>query len=272
MQRKTKLIFAISIAIVILIAVLALIRQKQTAREAWVSVLGKCADTEVIGHDFIFFGLSNEIGPGSVWRKAEDGSFRLRFELSDIEPDAAKRQGLIRTGNTAVCQGGNLSNWSLNAGLPFEGKLTPVSGTFSSELRKAQSVAVGVDVWSIDVLKEVPYEQLLTSLKKPYDSELTKTDRLVIENAVKLSGFKAAFNFSKQIATDLKTKYSDESMSVALRNGPYLDARWTSDTTLTLSSPDPFYMLAAFGRLKSGSLTVTFTNGTSGLELRTVIR
>ena len=106
-------------------------------RQAWYAVLGKCASTDTIGKQAIFFGASNAIGPGSVWRQAEDGSFRLRFELSDAEPDPIKRSQMITSNNVATCQGGEETLWEFSSGLPFDGKITPVAADISADLKRA---------------------------------------------------------------------------------------------------------------------------------------
>jgi hypothetical protein len=81
------------------------------ARSAWIDVLSKCASTELLGSSVFYFGASNSVGPGSVWRKEGDGSLRLRFDLNELEPDVAKRAALIQEGNTADYSGQTGSKW-----------------------------------------------------------------------------------------------------------------------------------------------------------------
>src|SRR5712691_5637897 len=71
----------------------------EDASSAWRKVLQKCAKSDVIGKQSLFFGLSNGIGPGSVWRFADDKSIRLLFELSDAIPSETDRFTLIRSNN-----------------------------------------------------------------------------------------------------------------------------------------------------------------------------
>ena len=49
----------------------------------------------LLGSNVFYFGASNTIGPGSDGAKKSDESLRLRFELSELEPDAVKRSGAI---------------------------------------------------------------------------------------------------------------------------------------------------------------------------------
>lgn len=158
------------------------------ARSAWINVLSKCASTQFLGSNVFFFGASNSVGPGSVWRKESDGSLRLRFDLNELEPDAAKRAALIEEGNTADCSGQTGTKWSVALGLPFESQISGLNVTLAGELRKARSVTVGVSGWNADILRERAYEQLL-KVRPEYGDEFVGDDRFVAENAIWVAGF-----------------------------------------------------------------------------------
>jgi hypothetical protein len=216
------------------------------ARAAWVDVLSRCATTELLGSDVFYFGASNTIGPGSVWRKDSDGSLRLRFDLNELEPDPAKRDVLIQSGNAAACSGQNSRNWNVSLGLPFESQIAGVDGTLAGELRKARTVTVGVTGWSANLLRERAYEQLLKS-KPDYGAEFDNDDRFVAENAILVSGFTSVFEFDKSAVGDVQAKV--KAGQVELTNGTKLDAAWESGNTLRLTSSKPFYILAAIGQV-----------------------
>jgi len=65
---------------------------------------------------------------------------------------------------------------------------------------------------------------------------------------VRIAGYSASFKFSKSVADELKGKYAGK--LIAVQEGAHLPSQWSSDTTLTMKTPDTFYILAAFGRLK----------------------
>ncbi len=75
----------------------------QDSRQAWIDILNSCAKSQLIGKDVLYFGASNEIGPGSIWRQNSDGSIRLRYELSDLVPDSAQQKALIHPNNSVSC-------------------------------------------------------------------------------------------------------------------------------------------------------------------------
>jgi nucleoid-associated protein YgaU len=233
-----------------------LISKGPDSRDAWKQVLSKCASTDVIGKDIIYFGASNIIGPGSVWRQEPDGSWRLRYVLADLEPDEGRRQSLVIPNNSAGCDSSTSAEWQVKTTLPFEGQATPLSGQLSDDLKKADKITVKIKGWQLDVLKEGPFETLMGALKAPFSEEFKKPNRVVAENAVRVQGFAATFAFSKQIAADLQAKY--QTKSITLKDGAELKVNWASDTQLTLASPDEFYILAGFARVKDGELARDF--------------
>ncbi len=218
------------------------------ARSAWIDVLSKCASTELLGSNVFYFGVSNSIGPGSVWRRESDGSLRLRFDLSELEPDQARRAALIQQGNTADCSGQTGTQWSVALGLPFESQISGLNATLSGELRKARSVAVAVSGWNAELLREHAYEELLRT-KPEYGDEFVGDDRFVAENAIRVVGFNSSFDFEKSAAGDVKANLA--AGPITLTNGTRLQANWESDTRLKLTSSEPFYILAAIGQVST---------------------
>jgi hypothetical protein len=218
------------------------------ARAAWVDVLSKCATTELLGSDVFYFGASNTIGPGSVWRKDSDGSLRLRFDLNELEPDPAKREAYIQSGNVADCSGQSSRKWQVSLGLPFQSQIAGVDATLAGELRKARDVTVGVTGWSANILREHVYEQLLKA-KPEYGDEFIGNDRFVAENAILVIGFTSSFEFDKSAVGDVKGKVSTG--QITLSNGTRLHAEWESGNKLRLTSSEPFYILAAIGQVSN---------------------
>src|SRR5258707_8774194 len=99
----------------------------QDASTAWKKILKNCARTDVIGKQSLFFGVSNRIGPGSVWRRADDGSIRLMFELSDAFPKDSDQAKIVKANNISNCFGSSSSKWDVKLGLPFATGATPLS-------------------------------------------------------------------------------------------------------------------------------------------------
>jgi hypothetical protein len=242
--------FILLVAVIVVAAGVSVwwyVTHTQTSRQAWTAVLKNCADSDLLGKDTVYFGVSNQIGPGSIWRRDKDGSLRLRYELSDIEPEPAKQAALIQLNNQVSCKGSSSSNWQIKFGLPFESAVTPVSADVGSDLRRADNVTVSVNGWAVDELKEGLYEQLIQN--SAMKGEFSTSDRLVVENAYRIIGFSATFHFAKSIADQLKGKYKGSTVST--QDGASLQTSWSNDTALTIQAPGTFYLLAAFGTLPS---------------------
>jgi hypothetical protein len=225
------------------------------ARDAWKKILSKCASTDKIGSDAIFFGASNTIGPGSVWRKKDDGSYVVMFELSDIFPQQGDRDKILHPNNVATCQGTNSSSWEVKGQLPFEGGSTPVSGDLSVDLKKASKTTVTVNGWSTVDLKETPWKAAVNGLPddNAFKKDVFADNRYLAETAVFVSGLTASFEFSTDLATTLNVKYPNGKTIKIGGDGLSLQVNWTSDTTLALTSPGDFYIMAAYSQLQNGA-------------------
>jgi BON domain len=230
---------------------------------AWTTVLSKCNETQELGKNMLYFGMSNQIGPGSVWRRETDGSIRLRLALTDLEPDEKKRSAIVQRNNTAACSGSNSTSWSLHAGLPFSGLAAPVSGDVTEDLRRADTVTVTINGWGMDVLKETLFEKLVSTLQEPaFQREFASGELLIAENVVRVDGMTAAFSFSRKADLNLdKLKTQIANTSVQLGSGAHLRTSWVSDTTLAMSTDEPFYLIAAFGTLNNGRFGAVAAEG-----------
>jgi hypothetical protein len=188
------------------------------ATDVWKKVLKSCARTDEIGKDTVFLGVSNKIGPGSVWRFVKgDGSIRLEFELSDVFPTPSDQQKLIVLNSTSACIGSSNLKWDVGLGLPFSIGNGSLSGDLQVQLSRARRVDVSVQGFAVDNLKEVPW--LAEFQKLPSDSlyrqQLMADGRFVVANVVKVTGLKAVFTFGGKLSSEVQAKYKGKSVSFA---------------------------------------------------------
>jgi hypothetical protein len=88
---------------------------KGAARGGWEAVVRSCAESDIFQKDVKFFGPSNVLGPGSVWRLQE--SLSPSFTLANVSNEPA---GLVQPGNEIKpCQGKGVSSWDISLGLPL---------------------------------------------------------------------------------------------------------------------------------------------------------
>jgi hypothetical protein len=188
----------------------------QDATTAWRKVLQNCAKSDLIGKQSLFFGVSNSIGPGSVWRRANDRSIRLLFVLSDAFPLPADQTKIVKANNIASCSGSSSSKWDLKLGLPFSTGATPLTLDIGALLGQAKNVTVSVTGYALDDLAETNWKQAFAGLPadNPYSKELHQPDRLLAENAVKVTGLKATFNYKTDFSADVQAKYKGKSFTL----------------------------------------------------------
>jgi hypothetical protein len=181
----------------------------QDASTAWRNVIKKCAKSDLIGRDTLFFGVSNTIGPGSVWRFADDRSIRLMFELSDAFPDQSDQSKVVKANNTAACLGSATSSWNIKLGLPFSTGATPLTLDIGVLLGQAKKVTVSISGFALDDIKETEWKEAFKGLApdSPYAKEILQDNRVVAENAVKVTGFKAVFDYKTNFSVDVQGKY-----------------------------------------------------------------
>ncbi len=87
----------------------------QDVGKAWKSVFKNCSSADIMGDNILFFGPSNKIGLGSVWRKNSSGGYNPRLELSSLIKDENEQNKIIKPGEkTATCTGGKSTKWNLS--------------------------------------------------------------------------------------------------------------------------------------------------------------
>jgi hypothetical protein len=224
---------------------------KNNSQEAWRAVLKNCATSNLLGSNVVYFGASNRVGPGSIWRKATDGSYRLFYELSDLESDDEKRKKLVILNNDVSCQGDATSDWSIKVGLPFESSAIALKADVSADLKMARNVKVAITAYAMDELKEGLFEDVIRN-----NPRLNQTPGVFViaENAIRVNGFSADFTFTEDVANQIRPKYDNNYIS--LKEGATLKSDWTSKTNLKMTATDPFYILAGFSNVtfnKSGN-------------------
>lgn len=188
----------------------------QDATTAWRNVLQKCAHSDLIGKQSLFFGVSNLIGPGSVWRRADDKSIRLISVLSDEIPSASDQALIIKSNNTAACVGDSSSKWNVKLGLPFSTGATPLTLDIGAVLGGAHDITVSVKGYAVDALDEDQWKKAVAALgpTNVFYKDLQQPNRLLAENAVKVTGLTAVFNFSHDLSADVQAQYKGKAFTL----------------------------------------------------------
>jgi hypothetical protein len=240
--------------LVLLIICTSLLGCREDAKSSWDAVIKKCSDNQLNGNTVLYFGPSNNVGPGSIWRPGADGGFRLRYSLDDM-PDPKQ---FIEKGNPSTCDGSSATNFGLKASIGLTTSITPGSIELANDFQKAKNIQVKTTAISWDIVKEGPYESYIKNLS-PADSvrdDLGKAGRLVLYRALRVSGFSATLEFTDSDTLGLKGKYSGTlSKQITGDVGAELSASWTSDNKLVLTSTGDFYIAGELVPFKAGGFS-----------------
>jgi hypothetical protein len=152
----------------------------------------------------------------------------------------------------------------------LESKIAPIELNLATVVNKAIDTAVEIEGWSIDQLREGPFEIWAKSLRDDFRDDLGTGNRLAMVKAVKISGISIELTFDEQTSADLRTKLA-ESITKFGKLGASLGVQWKSNTVLRLESRQPVYLLGELSWLKkeaggrfpaSGSSPIALQKGT----------
>jgi len=237
-----------------------------TARDAWSSGLSRCAENDFFNHrrTLLYLGPSNVFGPGSGWAVEPDGNFRPRWPLQDAILDPELRDALIVPGHEASCHVTAKSTWTIAPELLFAATTLPADASIRAEFSTADHAVVRVSKWRLDTLNEVAYEQWMLSPESgDYAADLlrNRSKRRVMNAAVLVTGFSADLSFSGEQAAKLAAKYPLNAVA-ALGGG--LSVKRTSETTLSIETENPFYVVGTILPFEASGFGMT-PSGVTGL-------
>jgi hypothetical protein len=215
------------------------------ATSTWIDIIKACAPGQTIGKNVLFFGFSDDVGPGSVWRVADDKSLRIKFELSDAFPKKDDQDNMIKAGKLIKCSANAAHDWNLKFGLPFTMHADALSVNIGAILGSAKNVRVSITGTSTDLLKEVNWQKGFAGLldNDPYLTTIKQTTGLLLaENVVKVVGLTATFSYDRDLSGDLQVQFKNKSISVgdpgatAASSGSAANSSSTSGTPAASSS------------------------------------
>lgn len=224
------------------------------SKTAWTAVAKDCAVSDLNSSKMLFFGPSNVLGPGSIWREAspsDGGGYRVRWDSTALPPEPKWSKG----GGEFSCQGSKRTSFSGGATASFASDLAPLSADIKADFSKAKNIEVKASMMKWDLLLEGPFEQTVVGLPagSPVKQDLAKPGRLVLYRALKVSGFEAKLTFDNSTSGELKAKYTGGALkSVNGALGVGMNLKWTSANELELSAPSDFYIAGELVRFDAG--------------------
>jgi hypothetical protein len=209
-------------------------RQSSPSGRAWTNLLTKCAGIKLTS-GFIFLGVSNTVGPGSIWRLDSDKSLRLQWETADIASGGKLPSNLIVASAMSSCK-------SADAQLVLS--LLPAD----LSARDVSNVRIDLHI-GLDRLNESAFMSLFRTgaVSQAYSEDLRAPGRLVMSEAVKVSAVSISVVLNSRLTTRTKAVLSSG------LGGPGLTYDWSSDTNLNIRSQQDFYVVGNFSQANLGA-------------------
>src|SRR5215470_4662105 len=129
-------------------------------RDMWVQALRDCGITDVDPARTLYFGPSQNAGPGSGWRETfknrKHVDYRLRFGSDELPGPKA----FIRLSPAGYqCKDGREVTFKLNTDIAVHVSTLPLSAELSNDLRWARTIRISVGGMGWDELNESDYEE-----------------------------------------------------------------------------------------------------------------
>ena len=224
----------------------------QQSKSAWQEVLSRCGAGEALAGG-VFFGPSDQVGPGALWRRTDTGGYNLRWTL--LEARGAGGAALpLQAGTESACKEGSFTLERMFPSLLLTTPLLPLNDDLEADLDKVDKVTVRVQGWAVDRLAEGAYGGMLAAL--PADAVLRKDfgrEAIMAQvSGLRVKGFAVSLEFAPADAAALKQKRKDLSIRRGNRGASFI-AKWVKPTVLELAAERDVYV---FGRL---SLVTAFS-------------
>lgn len=236
--------------LIILIATTTSLSAQSDEAKFWRDVINTCAPSSLLADDAVYISASNQIGPGSVWRKGQHDHYLNIVRLSDIATaDVAKT--IVNVGSTVTCSTGSVTKgWSLKLALPFSFPATNDSVDINFQLSRANSATISISKYSIDTITYGDWEQ--TFLKLPssnaFFQEAMDGHGLLAESAISIPSMTITYNYDHALDAGVTAQLSNKHLS--LGNGASADVTIGSTGTQIITTiAAPAYVLLEFGKL-----------------------
>lgn len=217
-----------------------------------------CADDQLKSSAVLYFGPSNQIGPGSVWaRLGAKGGYQPQWRTEDLNLNYAK---VVQSGKPFPCDLSLLTTFTAGGGLSILSPAANVSAEVKADFARAKTIVVSAREAAWDMIVAGPYLIHLNGISdSSIKSDVFGKNRLVVRRALRLSGYRALLDFGSNLTPEIKTKYEEGKLGPKVIGdvGAQLNAKWTNDEKLELTAMDNVYVAGEFAELINGEFAST---------------
>jgi len=229
-------------------------------RDRWVDAMKNCASTDINSKTILYFGPSNNVGPGSVWRETvDDKGNHVDYRLRYIEADLPAPKNFLQRAedNAFQCRDGRTASFSLSASASATISAFPLSAELSNDFKRAKKVSVTVGGMAWDQIKEQPFEEYFRKTLgpgHPVYEDMNGPNRFVLYRALAVRDLVIDLEFSNEDAASLKAKYTGSLGSLAQGTiGAGISATWKSTNTLSITAPGRSWILGELCKFRPSS-------------------
>jgi hypothetical protein len=213
--------------------------------------IGDCAADDLATGQVVFFGLSDNLGPGTIMKRYAGKGVGPAYLVGNITEDPPS--SVVHHGVDWACALGDSVARAFNANSAVG--ILPVDTALNAKLARASHIGVTVDSVRWDDLLAAPYRAAIDQSSDPrLKADLLRGGYLVESRALVANGIRVTAKFEESVGTSVKAALGEGRKT--LRQGKVtavVDLTWKDTTTLTITAPSEVYIAGRLMKLAVGS-------------------
>ncbi len=256
-MRGIKSVFAVCLMGVML-SLVGCNGNSTTSEKAGKDFQDVCAKDELASNAVLYFGPSNQIGPGSIWsRLGPNGGYQPQWRTKDLNLDSPQ---VVEQGKPSPCDFTKNAKLTTGGGISALSPAANVSAEVKADFQNAKTMKVSAREAAWDTVVAGPYRMQLNKISDPdIKNDVFGKNRLVVRRALRLSGYKAVLEFGRDFAPEIKAKYDGMKLGAKTVGevGAQFTAKWTKEEKLELSAANDVYVAGEFVEMSNGEFVST---------------
>jgi hypothetical protein len=202
--------------------------------------LGDCAADDLATGQVVFFGLSDNLGPGTIMKRYPGKGVGPEYFVGNVIDDPTS--AVVHHGVDWACALGDSVARAFNANSAVG--ILPVDAALNAKLARASHLEVTVDSVRWDDLLAAPYRAAIDQLSDPrLKADLLQGGYLVESRALVAKGIRIVATFEKSIGGEVKATLGEGRK--ILQQGKVtasVELTWDGTTALTITAPSDVYI------------------------------
>ena len=202
--------------------------------------IGDCAADDLATGQVVFFGLSDNLGPGTIMKHHTGKGVGPEYFIDNIVEDPTS--AVVHHGVDWACALGDSVARAFNANSAVG--ILPVDAALNAKLARASHLGVTVESVRWDDLLAGPYRAAIDQLSDPrLKADLHQGGYLVESRALVAKGIRVTALFEKSLGASVKAALGEGRKT--LQQGKVtaiVDLTWDDTTELTITSRSEVYI------------------------------